>query len=307
MRRLLSSGSRRYALLLLLVGAGSLALMGNSCAPAPTKPPAPASADLSVTKTDTPDPVVAGSDLTYTITVANAGPSDAQNVGLSDAVPAGTTFVAVAPDPAFTCTTPPVGETGTVSCNATNAFPSGAMATFTLAVHLNASAPPGLPISNHATVSSDAADPNPDNNTATEPTNVVGAPADLSVTNTDSPDPVAAGSNLTYTITVSKNGPNAAQNVTMSDGVQTGTTFVSFAQIGFSCFTPPVGEAGGVTCLIGALPSGATATFTLVVHVNAAMPAGATMANTATSSTSSSDPTPGNNTATTATTVAAAS
>jgi uncharacterized repeat protein (TIGR01451 family) len=257
MRRLLSSGSRRYALLLLLVGAGSLALMGNSCAPAPTKPPAPASADLSVTKTDTPDP--------------------------------------------------PVGETGTVSCNATNAFPSGAMATFTLAVHLNASAPPGLPISNHATVSSDAADPNPDNNTATEPTNVVGAPADLSVTNTDSPDPVAAGSNLTYTITVSNTGPNAAQNVTMSDGVQTGTTFVSFAQIGFSCFTPPVGEAGGVTCLIGALPSGATATFTLVVHVNAAMPAGATMANTATSSTSSSDPTPGNNTATTATTVAAAS
>jgi hypothetical protein len=41
MRRFLSSGRRRYALLLLLVGAGSLALMGNSCAPAPTKPPAP--------------------------------------------------------------------------------------------------------------------------------------------------------------------------------------------------------------------------------------------------------------------------
>jgi hypothetical protein len=42
MRRFLSSGRGRYALLLLVVGAGTLAIMGSSCAPAPTKPPAPA-------------------------------------------------------------------------------------------------------------------------------------------------------------------------------------------------------------------------------------------------------------------------
>jgi hypothetical protein len=41
MRKFLTSGRRRYTLLLLLVGAGSLAVMGNSCAPAPTKPPPP--------------------------------------------------------------------------------------------------------------------------------------------------------------------------------------------------------------------------------------------------------------------------
>jgi hypothetical protein len=39
MGRFRISGRRRYALLLLFVGAGSLALMGNSCAPAPTMPP----------------------------------------------------------------------------------------------------------------------------------------------------------------------------------------------------------------------------------------------------------------------------
>jgi hypothetical protein len=41
MRKFFSSGRRRYALLLFVVGAGSLALMGASCAPAPTKTPAP--------------------------------------------------------------------------------------------------------------------------------------------------------------------------------------------------------------------------------------------------------------------------
>jgi hypothetical protein len=41
MRKFFTSGRRRYALLLFVVGAGSLALMGASCAPAPTKPPAP--------------------------------------------------------------------------------------------------------------------------------------------------------------------------------------------------------------------------------------------------------------------------
>jgi len=51
------------------------------------------SADLSITKTDAADPVLAGQDLTYTLVVANGGPSDATNVVVTDAVPAGTSFV----------------------------------------------------------------------------------------------------------------------------------------------------------------------------------------------------------------------
>ena len=52
-----------------------------------------ASADLSVTKDDAADPVFAGGNITYTIIVTNNGPSDAQTVSFSDAVPANTTFV----------------------------------------------------------------------------------------------------------------------------------------------------------------------------------------------------------------------
>ena len=55
--------------------------------------PPPQSADLSVTKTDSPDPVIAGNNITYTITVTNNGPSDAQAVTFADAVPAGTTLM----------------------------------------------------------------------------------------------------------------------------------------------------------------------------------------------------------------------
>ena len=52
-----------------------------------------AAADLSITKTDSADPVIAGQDLTYTLVVTNDGPSDATNVVVTDAVPAGTSFV----------------------------------------------------------------------------------------------------------------------------------------------------------------------------------------------------------------------
>jgi len=50
-------------------------------------------ADLSITKTDFPDPVGAGGLLTYTITANNAGPSDAQDVVVTDTLPAGVTVV----------------------------------------------------------------------------------------------------------------------------------------------------------------------------------------------------------------------
>src|SRR4029077_3408698 len=49
-------------------------------------------ADLHVTKTG-PAAVAPGTNITYTVTLTNAGPSDAQGVTLTDAVPAGTTFV----------------------------------------------------------------------------------------------------------------------------------------------------------------------------------------------------------------------
>ena len=52
-----------------------------------------AAADVSVTTTAAPETVQVGDTVGYDITVANAGPSDAAAVTLSDPLPAGTTFV----------------------------------------------------------------------------------------------------------------------------------------------------------------------------------------------------------------------
>ena len=75
--------------------------------------------DLAITKVDTPDPALAGENVTYTITVTNAGPNHAAAAVLSDTLPANTTFVGFnqSSGPAWTCTTPGTGSGGTISCS----------------------------------------------------------------------------------------------------------------------------------------------------------------------------------------------
>jgi uncharacterized repeat protein (TIGR01451 family) len=260
-----------------------------------------AQADLGVTKTDAPDPVTAGSNITYTITVTNAGPSAASNATLTDVVPAGTTFVSFTAPGGWTTTTPPSGGTGTVT--ATNpSLASGANEVFTLVVNVD----PGTTgvVSNTATVSSATTDPNPANDSDTE-TTTAGASADLGVTKTDTPDPVTAGSNITYTITVTNAGPSTASNVTLTDVVPAGTTFVSFtAPGGWTTTTPPSGGTGTVTATNPSLAAGANEVFTLVVNVDPATTG--VVNNTATISSATADPNPANDSATTPTAVGTA-
>ena len=67
--------------------------------------------------------------------------------------------------------------------------------------------------------------------------------ADLSITKVDSPDPVNTGANLTYTITVTNNGPDAAANASWSDTLPAGTSFVSMLDVsGWACTTPAAGD-----------------------------------------------------------------
>ncbi len=52
-----------------------------------------ATADLSITNTTMPRPATVGKDLTYGMNVINNGPDTATNVRVTDALPAGVTFV----------------------------------------------------------------------------------------------------------------------------------------------------------------------------------------------------------------------
>jgi uncharacterized protein len=125
-------------------------------------------ADLEITNVDSPDPVVAGNNLTYTITVTNAGPDPAVAASLSDTLPAGTTFVSLASPGGWSCTTPAVGAGGTVSCSLASMNVGSAVFTLVVAVDVGAS---GI-VSNTATITSSTSDPAPANNSATANTTV---------------------------------------------------------------------------------------------------------------------------------------
>ncbi len=260
--------------------------------------------DVLVTKTDSPDPVTAGSNLTYTIVVTNNGPSDAQGLSFSDAIPVNTTFVSLNSPAGWTSITPAVGGTGTItSTRSTLAAGTGAQ-TFTLVVKANASTAAGSTITNTANITTTTTDTNAVNNTATA-TSTVNTSADLSVTKSGTPSTVVAGQNLTYTIVVTNNGVSDAQGVNLSDVIPVNTTFVSFASpAGWTNTAPAVGGTGTVTSTRPTLAAGSgPQTFTLVVMANAAAANGATITNTATVSATTTDPNAANNSASSSSTV----
>jgi uncharacterized repeat protein (TIGR01451 family) len=260
-------------------------------------------ADLSITNTASPNPVIAGSNITYTVVVKNNGAAAASNVAFSEAIPATTTFVSATPSPAagWTCSV----ASGTLTCsNPTVA--SGASTTFTIVLQVIAGTASGTMITDTANVSSTTTDPNPNNNSATATVVVATAgQADLSVLSTATPNPVTDDNNITYTQSVTNNGPAASGIATFTDTIPTGTTFVSFAvPAGWSCggTIPGVGGTGTISCTLASLAVNATASFPLVVKASLGDTPGTTITNTANINvpcSSASDPNCANNSATT--------
>ncbi|MGH2360435.1 MAG: SBBP repeat-containing protein [bacterium] len=271
--------------------------------------PAPAlAADLALTKTDAPDPVTAGNSVTYTLTATNNGPDSATAVVVTDTLPGGVSFVSSSPSQG-TCS-----GTSPVTCNL-GTINSGANATITIVITPSAVGT----FSNTASVTSSVSDPNANNNSVAESTLVnappfAGPQADLSVAVTDSPDPVTENSNLTYTVTVTNNGPNTATDVILSDemlnwpSVTLGRFISASSSQGF-CFTLlnqcggfgcifALGEPLRVTCELGTISPGASATASVVVR----LPAG-TQTNLARVTSSLNDPNSANNSASEQTTV----
>jgi uncharacterized repeat protein (TIGR01451 family) len=90
---------------------------------------------------------------------------------------------------------------------------------------------------------------------------------DVSITKTASPNPVRVGQPLTYTLVVKNTGPSAATGVTVKDPLPTtDVTYVSSSSTVGTCTF----AAATVTCAIGNLAIGASATIT--IHVTAATP-----------------------------------
>jgi uncharacterized repeat protein (TIGR01451 family) len=210
-----------------------------------------AAADLSVTKTDSPDPVFAGQEVTYTLTVRNGGPEAATGVTVRDTLPSPATSVSSSQG---SCSG---NGTTNVSCSL-GTIASGGSATVTIKIRPTQ---PGS-IVDMATVSGNETDPNPSNNTATQTTQV-NAAADLAVSQTDSPDPARVGQTLTYTVRVTNNGPQDATGVTLNDTLPKNAGYGSSSASQGSCAQKPT--RGVITCNLGTIGNGATATVMIVV------------------------------------------
>ena len=86
--------------------------------------------------------------------------------------------------------------------------------------------------------------------------------ADLSVAGSDAPDPVTVEQPLDYTFTVVNNGPDPAASVTFTGSLPGGASFVSATP---SQGSPCTEASGTVTCALGAIANGATATVSITV------------------------------------------
>ena len=173
--------------------------------------------------------VFAGSNLVYTITVTNFGPSAAGGVVVTDALPGGAVFVGASGG----------GTTnGGVASWAVGSLASGQVSNLTLTV----SAPAGGVMTNVASVSSPTPDPNLTNNVSPPVPTVVTPSADVVVSNVG-PVSVLAGAVYTNVITVTNAGPSVASNVVVVD-------------------TEPGGAL--VTNVVVALPAGGVTNFNVV-------------------------------------------
>ncbi len=262
---------------------------------------AAAAADLRVTISDSPDPVVAGSVITYTGTASNAGLSPvttSDGGSLRIPVPPDTTFGSMTM-PGWTCAL----ATGVVTCTPNSTFASGASAPYTMTVTVAPGTAAGTTIQATATIGSNHEDPTPSNNVASTTTIVASSTqADLVVTNTV-PAVVVQGTAFTFTQTVTNNGPATAANPSFTTQVPAGSTFSSITtpSAGWTCVGP---TAGSITCTRNTpLALNEAAVFSL--NLTASGAAGSNLSSTAYAQTSTSEPTTQNNVATASTNIIA--
>ena len=183
-------------------------------------------ADVAITKNDTADPVQLNDIINYDLVVTNNGPNTAQDVQVTDNIPAGTSYVSTAGS-AFSCTQNGSNITCTRPTMTTGE-------SHTIRVRLQADNVNYTEVTNQAAVTISNIDIDNSNNTASETTAIL-QQADVTITKSDSADPVFFGDTFRYDLVVRNNGPHTAQDVTVTDDLPRGIKLTSINGQGFAC------------------------------------------------------------------------
>lgn len=90
---------------------------------------------------------------------------------------------------------------------------------------------------------------------------------DLAVSQSDSEDPVALGTNIVYAIFLINNGPAPATNVVLTDALPANVTFQSVeAPDGWTCTPPQIDTTGVMNCSSPQVEAGQTVGITLILR-----------------------------------------
>ncbi len=212
-------------------------------------------ADVSIEKTAAAGTYFAGDDVTFTLSVTNDGPNDASNVEVSDDLPNSLTLVSATPDQG-TC-----GATDPLTCDL-GTIADGATVEITVVATI-ANDQAGRSIDNEACVAADEADPDGTDDCSTETVDVE-PESDLEVSKSAEQGPFFAGDEVTYTVTVTNNGPNDATNASVTDDLPDTLTLVSA--------TPDQGTCSAtdpITCDLGTISNGASVEIEIVAEIDA--------------------------------------
>ncbi len=246
-----------------------------------------ANAELTVTKTSNadPGPVSSGQIITYTVRIANAGPSTVANATFTDPSPASLTGVT------WTCA-PIVGASPATHCPASGSGPidtvislgAGEQVEFSIVGTVSPTARGNIVNTATAKLPADVTSPSGAPSKQAVNTLTIVPRADLSITKTDAVTEAVPGESVSYTIVVTNAGPAAVTNATVTDNPTSAFPNGSWscvASAGGSCVA---GGGNGVINTTVSLPALGTATFVFSGLVNpfAAASGATTMSNTAT-------------------------
>ncbi|WP_231189422.1 DUF11 domain-containing protein [Haladaptatus sp. DYF46] len=221
----------------------------------PSTPPAP-SADLSLTKNVNESSPAMGDTVAFTITLTNSGPNATTNVQVTDKLPDGLTFVRADASQGNYNAKSGIWSVGKLA--------DGQEEALTIVTTVDTT----NTVKNFVEVtSSDVSDPDstPGNHVSGEDdqdcTTLNGQSADLGVTKTINASEVTVGDDVKFTVTVTNNGPDAAQNVTVVETLDSGLSFESATTSQGSY------DTGLNVYDVGTLESGETATLTIVASI----------------------------------------